>query len=190
MRFCLHLCESRQKCEWVHSSFRSPRCWSHRLTLFLWSTDWVCVCVFLSLFPTKEHWWKHCRVNLWIETLLLDLSLSHIHPHYHMISVQEQCHIYTMHIFLDRFPLGCLPAFECVSRWTQYLHVLLRGKAKILLRAVIHGLTLLFMASNNQLKLYFLENDHVARNSMMKVAMKTENRFDVLFLKFGPCPMW
>lgn len=64
------------------------------LTLSLWSSDCVCVCVFPSLYPTKEQWWKPHWVNLCIWSLLMvlpPLTQSHCPTweHCHCTSVEQ-----------------------------------------------------------------------------------------------------
>lgn len=63
---------SRSMCEWDHSSFHSPQRSPHRLVSVLFSLIlWLSVCVFLSLYPAEEHWWKLFRLICTYETFYL-----------------------------------------------------------------------------------------------------------------------
>lgn len=61
------------------------------LTLSLWSSDYVCVCALLSLYPTKEQWWKLCWVNMKPFNGFIPLTLSHD-------PIWEKCHCHCMSV--------------------------------------------------------------------------------------------
>lgn len=65
--------------EWGHSSLHSPQRSPHRLFSVLFALIlWLSVCVFLSLYPAEEHWWKLLRLICSYETFYLTLLMSHI----------------------------------------------------------------------------------------------------------------